>query len=465
MLPVLRLFLLCFILLPAAQAQVWLIPLKGVIGPASADFVISELQLAAEQDAAMVVIQLDTPGGLDTAMRDLIQAVTQSSVPVVTYVSPSGARAASAGTYLLLASHVAAMAPGTNLGAASPVSIAPGGLPGSTPAPDAPEPEQTPEQSQSQEQPQSQAPKTARDDSKVVAKTTLEKKVLNDAIAYIRALAELHGRNADWAETAVSEAASLPASEALELNVIDLIAPDLNALLAQLQGRTVTVLGELHTLDGSGAQLQRQPNWRHKLLAVITNPNVAYILMLIGLYGLILEFYNPGVGLPGVLGGICLLLAMYALQMMPVNYAGLALMLLGIILMIAEALSPSFGLFGISGVIAFALGSTLLMDSDLPGYQIALPLILALSLSSLLLFSVVLTMLLKIRRRPATTGDTQFDQCEVVVLDGFPGPGRVRFSGELWQAVSDHPLQPNQKVRILARDGMLLTVGPLKEAL
>ncbi len=445
-----RVLLFCLLLLaPAVSAQVWVVPLKGVIGPASADFLVHQLEDAAQNDVTLLVIQLDTPGGLDTAMREMIQAVTQSPVPVATYVSPSGARAASAGTYLLLASHVAAMAPGTNLGAASPVAI---GMPSQ---PTSPEPDADPKADKGEPE---------ADNDKVVARTTLEKKALNDAIAYIRSLAELHGRNAEWAEKAVSEAASLPASEALEMGVIDLIAGDLPALLAAIEGREVTLLGQPHTINTQGEIVTRAPNWRHRFLAVITNPNVAYILMLVGIYGLILEFYNPGVGLPGVLGGICLLLAMYALQMMPLNYAGLALMVLGIILMITEALSPSFGLFGIGGVIAFALGSTMLMDSDLPGYRVALPLILGISLTSLGLFTLVLGMVLKARRRPATTGDVQLEGGQAQVVDGFPGPGRVRFGGEIWQATSDDALTSGETVTILRRQGMTLSVRKNEES-
>ncbi|MBY6188622.1 nodulation protein NfeD [Marinobacter hydrocarbonoclasticus] len=444
-----RVLLLCLLLLaPSAGSQVWVVPLKGVIGPASADFLVHQLEAAAENDVTLVVIQLDTPGGLDTAMRQMIQAVAQSPVPVATYVSPSGARAASAGTYLLLASHIAAMAPGTNLGAASPVAI---GMP-SQPNDPQNQPESTDE------------PEGAGDNDKVVARTTLEKKALNDAIAYIRSLAELHGRNADWAEKAVSEAASLPASEALELGVIDLMADNLPDLLESVDGRTVQLLASPHVIDSSGEYVIQEPNWRHRFLAVITNPNVAYILMLVGIYGLILEFYNPGVGLPGVLGGICLLLAMYALQMMPLNYAGLALMLLGIILMITEALSPSFGLFGIGGVIAFALGSTMLMDSDLPGYRVALPLILGISLTSLGIFTLVLSMVLKARRRPATTGDVLLVGADAEVVDGFPGPGRVRYGGEIWQATSTEPLQGGDAVTIVKRQGMTLSVQKHKES-
>ncbi|SHH21880.1 NfeD family protein [Ferrimonas marina] len=451
-----RYLLLCLMLwMPLGWAQVWVVPIKGVIGPASSELLIKELSLAQQQSVSLFVIKLDTPGGLDTAMRDMIQAITQSSVPVVTYVTPTGARAASAGTYLLLASHVAAMAPGTNLGAASPVAVGmpsqPG--PGSRPSDDDPEGD---EEGANEEEDKA--------DNKVKAGTTMEKKVLNDAIAYIRALAELHGRNADWAETAVSEAASLAANDALEQGVIDIVAPNLNELLQQIQGREVLINGQPFALSFSGEPQLREPGWRHRFLSVITNPNVAYILMLVGIYGLILEFYNPGVGLPGVLGGISLLVAMYALQMLPINYAGLGLMLLGILLMIAEAFSPTFGLFGIGGVIAFALGSTMLMDSDLPGYQIALPLILGLSVTSLAVFSLILSMVLRIRRRPATTGDPQMIGATATVVDGFPGEGRVRYAGEIWQAYSEQILTPHQPVAITGRQGMTLLVGQDKEA-
>src|SRR5690606_22207264 len=308
-----------------------------------------------DRGAPIFIVQLDTPGGLDTAMRDMIKATLASPVPVVIYVAPSGARAASAGTYLLYASHVAAMAPATNLGAATPVQI------GSPPPPSS-KPEQKEEKDDKEEPP--------------VAGTAAERKAINDSIAYIRGLAELRGRNAEWAESAVRTAASLSASAALEQNVIDIVAEDLDDLLRQLDGRRVRVsTGEVQLATRSLEVERIEIDWRTQLLSVITNPNVAYLLMLIGVYGLLLEGYNPGAILPGVVGGICLLLALYAFQVLSVNYAGLALMVLGIALIIAEAFSPSFGALGLGGIIAFVIGSIILMDTEVPGFQIARSLI------------------------------------------------------------------------------------------
>jgi len=408
----------------------------GVIGPASADYVIRGLQQAERDAAQLVVLQLDTPGGLDDSMRSIIQEILASPVPVASYVSPSGARAASAGTYILYASHVAAMAPGTNLGAATPVQI--GTRSGSPP-------------------PQTDAPQKEPDGD------AMSRKQVNDAAAYIRGLAQLRGRNAEWAEQSVRDAASLPAKEALELNVIDHLAADLPSLLAQLDGKTLTTSTgdrQLHTSDAP--LVHYEPDWRVNLLAVITNPSVALILMMIGIYGLIFEFANPGIGGGGVIGGICLLLALYSLQLLPVSYAGVALLMLGIAFMIAEAFMPSFGVFGLGGVAAFVAGAVILIDTEVPGYGIPLALIVTLALTSALLLFAIVAMALKSRRQRLVSGDSQLvgSLAQVTAIQqGDAGCGWVQLQGERWKVHSSTPLQEGQQVRVIARRGLQLDVA------
>jgi membrane-bound serine protease (ClpP class) len=414
--------------------------IDGPIGPATSDYVKRSLERAARENAALVILRMDTPGGLDTAMRQIIQGILSSSVPVVTYVSPSGARAASAGTYILYASHVAAMAPATNLGAATPVQI--GGMP-EMPSPGEPE-------------------KPGKE--KKPAGDAMAHKMINDATAYIRGLAELRGRNADWAEQAVRDAASLSAEKAREMKVIDLIATDMSDLLQKLNGRKVNVLGRTLTLDTQGLLLTHAaPDWRSKLLGVITNPNVAYILMLIGIYGLIFEFSNPGAIVPGVAGAICLLLALYAFQALPVNYAGFGLIILGILLMVSEAFVPSFGALGIGGVIAFVVGSIILMDTDMPGYGVSLPLIATFGFLSSALFTLVLVMAIKARRRPVVSGQEELVGALAEVINDFNAEGSVRIHSEIWSAHTDLPLHKGQKVRVKRMDGLTLWVEPFEE--
>jgi len=301
---------------------------------------------------------MDTPGGLDLSMRAIIKHILASPIPVASFVAPDGARAASAGTYILYASHIAAMAPATNLGAATPVSIAP-----QSPPDEPREPASAQGKPRQDGDRAADAPSTAR---------TLTRKQTNDAAAYIRGLAQLRGRNAEWADKAVREAVSLSAREALELNVIDLIAADIPQLLQQLDGRQLAVLGQPRRLATGGAGIvDYRPDWRARLLIVITDPGIAYLLLMIGFYGLLFEFFSPGLVAPGVIGGICLLLALFALQLLPVSYTGLALIALGVGLLVAEHFAPSFGILGMGGVTAFVIGSIMLIDTDAPGYFIA----------------------------------------------------------------------------------------------
>ena len=431
---------------PGAPRSAVMIEIKDAIGPATSDFFVRSLAEAKSRGAPLFIVQMDTPGGLDSAMRDMIQAIIASPVPVVMYVAPSGARAASAGTYLLYASHVAAMAPATNLGAATPVQI------GGSPPPSTPEPKSGDKEGEkdSEEAPASELPGTAS-----------ERKAINDSIAYIRGLAELRGRNAEWAESAVRSAASLSARAALEQNVIDVVAEDMDDLLQQIDGRTVKVSTGQIQLATSGLAIERiEIDWRTQLLSVITNPNVAYLLMLIGVYGLLLEGYNPGAILPGVVGGICLLLALYAFQVLSVNYAGLALMVLGVSLIIAEAFAPSFGALGLGGIIAFVIGSVILMDSDVPGFQIARSLIGGIAAAGGVVMLAMVTYFARARRRPVATGVEQMLSTRVVALSDFEREGRVRMHGEIWNAISSAPVKEGQVLRVTEVDGLVLHVAP-----
>ena len=440
-------FFILITTIPVKAQDVWLVELQGAIGPASADFVMRSLEDAAAENAELVVLRIDTPGGLDLAMRDIIRSILGSEVPVAGWVAPGGARAASAGTYIMYASHFAAMAQATNIGSSTPVNI--GGEGGSPfPIPTMPEQPDT----GGDDQPEESAPDT-------LPGTAMERKVLNDAVAYIRGLAELRGRNAEWAEQTVVEAANLPASEALELNVIDLIADDIDALLTQLHGRSTTIDSQTVTLNLAEPNvISIEPDWRHEFLAMITDPNVAYILLMIGIYGLILEFYNPGMGLPGITGVICLLLGAFALQMLPINYAGLALIVVGIGLMIAEALSPSFGVFGLGGVVAFILGSVMLMDTEMEAFQISLAIIGAFAVASAGVFLYALGAVVASRQRRITTGMEGMLGETAVATEDFAGKGHVRALSEKWSAISDQPVKKGDELEITEVDGLTLKV-------
>ena len=423
-----------------------LLEIRDAIGPATSDFFVRALDRAQERKAQLVIVQLDTPGGLDSAMRDMIKAMLASRVPVVIYVSPSGARAASAGTYLLYASHIAAMAPATNLGAATPIQI---GAPSEPSAPRQPPKQSEPEQDDKDK------------DAKPEPGTAEERKAINDAVAYIRGLAELRGRNADWAESAVRAAASLTASAALEQKVVDVLARDVADLLDKIDGRVVKVsTGELR-LATRGLVVERiDPDWRTRLLATLTNPNVAYLLMLVGIYGLLLEGYNPGAVLPGVAGAICLLLALYAFQVLSVNYAGLGLMLLGLALLVGEAFVPSFGSLGIGGIAAFVIGSIILLDTGVPGFEVARSLIGGIAFAGALLILLIASYFTRSRKRPVVTGAEQLLAEPAIALSDFARSGRVRVRGEIWNAIARAPIKEGQRLRIVRIDGLTLEVEP-----
>lgn len=426
-----------------------LLTVQDAIGPATSDYIVRGIARAEDQGAALVVIELDTPGGLDTAMRDIIQAILGSSVPVAVYVWPQGARAASAGTYILYASHIAAMAPATNLGAATPIAI------GGAPAPPAESPAEEPADEDSEN----------GDDSRPAApqpRDASERKAINDAVAYIRGLAERRGRNADWAEEAVRDAASVNASRALELGVIDFVARDLDDLFRQIDGLAIEMPGGDVTLATTGLVVERvEADWRTRFLAVISNPTVAYILLLIGIYGLILEGYNPGAILPGVVGAISLLLALFAFQVLPVNYAGLALIVLGVILIIAEFFVASFGALGIGGIAAFIFGSIILMDADVPGFGLPIGLITSVSTVAALLLLGVVWLAMRSRNRPIVSGSEQMEGEIAAALEDFESEGSVRIYGERWRALSPVPVRKGQRLRVTRVDGLLLHVEPI----
>lgn len=444
----LALFLAAVAAIAGAQTEspkagaVWVLSIDGAIGPATSDYVVRAIDDAGANGASLVVIEMDTPGGLDASMRQIISAILSSRVPVATWVTPKGARAASAGTYILYASHIAAMAEATNLGAATPVQM--GGTP---------EPPTLPDD-------QSQA-----DGS--VGMSAMEKKIINDAAAYIRGLAELRGRNAEWAESAVREGVSLSASEAVGNNVVDLIAASLDDLLASIEGKRVKLESGETTITAEGAPVYRaDPDWRTELLATITNPNVVLILGLFGVYGILLEFYNPGSLVPGVVGVICLILAGYALQLLPVNYAGLALMLVGIAMMIGEAFAPSFGALGVGGVVAFTIGGIMLFDTDLPAFQIGIPLLAAIGVISALLVFATIHLALRIRHKAVTTGLNAIIGQPGEALTDISDNGQVRISGEIWSAIpaTNDLIIKGSKIRVTAVDGMTLTVEPAETA-
>lgn len=411
------------------QNTALILNIDGVIGPATQEYIQHGLQTAAADSAYLVILQINTPGGLDQSMRGIVKAIISSPIPVVSYVAPSGARAASAGTYIMYASHIAAMAPGTNLGAATPVNI---GMPNEKPS-----------------------------SNQKLIKTAQEKKAVNDAIAYIHSLAELRHRNVTWAEQAVTQGASLSANQALQMHVINVIATGVPDLLQKVDGKKINLSGKDYLLQTKNLKTQTlEPNRRSRFLAVFTNPNVAYILLIIGMWGIFFEFVSPGMILPGVVGTISLLLGLYALQLLPVNFAALGLIILGIVFLVTELFVTSFGVLAVGGIVAFILGSILLFDKGIPGYQISKSIIITVSILTTGFFLFILRMVVAAHKKPVVSG---VESLVGTIATVIPVPGqasRIRVQGELWQIQSDVPLKAGQSVEVIAVKDLILIVKP-----
>ena len=424
------LFLALLSIAAAPPRTALVLELDGAIGPATVEYLSNGFEAAAERRVALVVLRMDTPGGLDDSTRDIVRLILSSQVPVATYVSPSGARAASAGTYIMMASHVAAMAPGTNVGAATPIAIG-------APAPG------------------------SEGESEKVKPSVAEAKAMSDAAAWLRSLAKLRGRNVEWADQAVRGSESLAAHEAVQQGVADLVADDVTSLLAQADGRKALIAGVERPLQTRGLAIAHYPpGWRVKLLSVITDPNIALILMMIGIYGLLFEFMSPGAIAPGVIGGIALLAGLYGLAVLPVNFAGIALILLGLGLMVAEAVTPSLGAVGLAGAIAFIFGAVLLMPDRAPGFALDWRVVGSLAAASLAFVMLVVRAALSARRRVVVSGREQMIGSWGRVVDWEGREGHVLAHGERWAARAVAPLVPGQPVRVRDLDRLTLEVEP-----
>lgn len=408
------LFLTVFFFFSQAKSNVvHKITIDGAINPVVTEFIIQSIENAQDEDAELLVIQMDTPGGLMESMHQIVKAILASEVPVAVYVAPPGSRAGSAGVFITMAAHIAAMAPSTNIGSAHPVNLGGG-----------------------------------QDTSQVMTD-----KIVNDAVAGIRSVAEKRGRNADWAEKAIRESANITEKEALKENVIEYIVPLIDSLLVEIDGKEIDVVNGKKILETKNAQIvEYHMSWRQRGLNVLSNPNIAYILMLIGIYGIFFELYNPGAVLPGVLGGICLILGLYALQTLPVNYAGLMLILLAIVLFLLEIKVTSYGILSIGGVASLVLGSIMLIDSPLPFLQISWQVILSAAITTSAFFIFAIGMAIRSQRRRPTTGREGLVDEIGKVIEPLNPEGTIEVHGEIWQAITDDKIKKGQKVKIVEVD-------------
>lgn len=410
-------FLALFFISMPSSAEIIVIKANGVVNPVMSEFISKNIKDAAIAKADALVIEFDTPGGLDTSMRDIVRNIIASEIPIIVYVSPSGARAASAGVFITLSAHVAAMAPGTNIGAAHPVGIG------------------------------------------EKMDKTMSEKAENDAAAYIKSIAEQRGRNSEWAEKAVRKSVSITDAEALKLNVIDIVAPDLDSLLKSIDNRKVEMSTGKHIIKTKGIKVQhKEPGLRHKILSIISDPNIAYILMLLGFYGIFFELTNPGAIFPGVFGAISLILAFYSFQTLPVNYAGLLLIILAIILFILEITIISHGVLTIGGVIAMIIGSLMLFESPLPFFRLSLKVILPAVILTTLFFSLTIGLAVKAHRRKPQTGIEELIGLEGAAKTDVNKEGFVFVHGEIWSAWSDEPIKAGEKVIIDKVENLKLKV-------
>ncbi len=415
----------------ASAPRVRVITLDGAIGPAYTQYLKREIAGAPERGVTLLVVAMNTPGGLVTSMREIVQDILAAPVPVVVYVSPQGAHAASAGTYILYASHIAAMAPGTTVGAATPIEIGGGGLPGPPEQPAAPGEKKPDEQN-----PQGKDDKGGEAANEPQAPPgAADLKAVNDLVALIKGLADLRGRNVEWAERAVRQAETLTAREALDKNVVDVVANDLPDLLSQIDGRKVKLGTNEHTIKTKGAAIEYgEIGWTTRLLMIITDPNVAFLLMTLGMWGLILEMSHPGAVFPGLFGAICLILGLYALSILPVSVSGAALMLLGIALMVAEVFTPGFGVLGLGGLVAFALGALFLFDTEVPEFRVAWPVVVTATAATGAFLLVVVGYALNIQRRPVVSGREALIGQKALVTEWQGTHGFVHVEGQRWQA-------------------------------
>lgn len=406
-----------------AKREIILITIDGVINPVASEYIRKSIKKASEKKAELLIIQLDTPGGLDTSMRSIVKEISGSDIPIVVYVSPSGARAASAGVFITMSAHIAAMAPGTNIGAAHPVAIG------------------------------------EKMDKKVA------EKAVNDAVAYIKSIAEQRGRNAKWAEDAVRKSASLTESEALKKNVIDLVAGSIQELLAQINGRKVRLTNEERIINTANVDIVKEEmGIRHKILNFISDPNVAYLLLLIGFYGIFFELTNPGSIFPGVLGGICLVLAFYSFQTLPVNYAGLLLIIIGIILFILEVKVVSYGMLTIGGIISMILGSLMLYDSPFPFMRLSYAIVIPAAIITAIFFVITFRLAYKAyKRKPVTGQEGLIGVIGVAKSDVSPDGGMVFVRGEYWTAYSDDLIPTNEKIIVEEVKGLKLKVKKVSD--